>query len=99
MRAPLPLLLLAALALLGCPKKPSEAPSPGDGRKEEACVDAWLAARGLDPYGSSEGTMYAGGSPLFDERTGETTDRLEYVYAKHPEARAACGRDARSPRQ
>lgn len=58
--------------------------------REEKCVDRWLAERKLDAYGSPEGTMYAGGTPLFDERTGRRVDRLEYVYKKHPEARAAC---------
>jgi hypothetical protein len=57
---------------------------------EEACVDKWLAARGLDPYGSPSGTMYAGGTPLFNERTGERVDRLAYVYKSHPLAREAC---------
>jgi hypothetical protein len=57
---------------------------------EEACVDRWLAARGLDPYGSPAGTVYAGGTPLFNERTGERVDRLAYVYKRHPLAREAC---------
>ncbi|MGA9521581.1 MAG: hypothetical protein WBV82_08965 [Myxococcaceae bacterium] len=56
----------------------------------EACVDAWLNERKLDSYGHPEGTMYTGGTPLFDERTGEQKDRLEYVFGRHPEARAAC---------
>ena len=58
--------------------------------EEEACVDRWLAERKLDRYGSPAGTMYTGGTPLFDERTGRSIDRLDYVYGKHPEARAAC---------
>ena len=57
---------------------------------ETACVDQWLAARRLDPYGAPVGTMYAGGSPLFDEATGKTMSRLEYVYGKQPAARRAC---------
>ncbi|HEY7512097.1 MAG TPA: hypothetical protein VIG50_17685 [Vicinamibacteria bacterium] len=57
---------------------------------EEACVDRWLAERGLDAYGNPQGTMYAGGTPLFDERTGEQVDRLAYVYKRQPLARAAC---------
>jgi hypothetical protein len=28
--------------------------------------------------------MYAGGTPLFDERTGKATDRLEYLMKKFP---------------
>lgn len=65
--------------------------SPAASReREEACVDRWLSERKLDRYGSPEGTMYAGGTPLFDERTGEQADRLDHVYNKHPEAKAAC---------
>lgn len=59
---------------------------------ETACLDRWLAARHLDAYGAPLGTMYAGGTPLFDEGTGKTMSRLEYVYAKLPEARRACSR-------
>jgi len=58
--------------------------------REEKCVDRWLAQRKLDPYGSPEGTMYAGGTPLFNEATGRQIDRLDYIYRKHPEAKAAC---------
>jgi hypothetical protein len=58
--------------------------------REEACLDRWLAERKLDRYGSPEGAMYAGGTPLFDETTGRQTPRRDYVYARHPEARAAC---------
>ncbi|ATB32931.1 hypothetical protein [Melittangium boletus] len=62
----------------------------------EACVDQWLKAHQLDRYGHPEGTMYAGGSPLFNEATGETQDRLEHVFARQPEAKKACpGTDAR----
>lgn len=57
---------------------------------EESCVADWLEAKKLDEYGSPEGTMYAGGSPLFDESTGKTRDRLGLVYEKQPEAKTAC---------
>lgn len=62
----------------------------GNRQAQEACVDRWLKSQGLDQYGHPEGTMYAGGTPLFDERTGEQTDRLEYVFQRKPEARKAC---------
>ena len=57
----------------------------------ESCVDRWLAANKMDRYGHPEGTMYAGGSPLFNEATGESKDRLEYVFGRNPKAREACG--------
>ena len=68
----------------------SGASTEGSGRGLEACVDAWLREKKLDPYGHPEGTMYAGGTPLFDERTGERKDRLAYVLERHPDARSVC---------
>ncbi|WP_205519530.1 hypothetical protein [Pyxidicoccus caerfyrddinensis] len=68
------------------------AKSGGDRKTQEACVDRWLESHGLDKYGHPEGTMYAGGTPLFDERTGEQKDRLEYVFQRKPEARQACAK-------
>jgi hypothetical protein len=68
------------------------APAAGGNREaQEACLDRFLKANKLDRYGNPEGTMYAGGTPLFDERTGESKDRLDYVYERKPEARKACG--------
>ena len=66
--------------------------SPATAGDELKCVDAWLEKKGLDQYGSPAGTMYMGGTPLFDESSGKTTDRLEHVYQKQPEAKAACHR-------
>jgi len=54
------------------------------------CVDAELEKRGLDKYGNQPGTMYPGGTPLFDEATGKRKDRTAYVYAHHPEIAQAC---------
>jgi hypothetical protein len=54
------------------------------------CVDGWLKNKKLDEFGHPEGTMYAGGSPLFNEATGESKDRLEYVFSRQPDAKKAC---------
>ncbi len=90
-----PVFLLASL--LACPDKDERArtsravrPAAVDASTVEACVDRWLAERALDEYGSPQGTMYTGGTPLFDEATGKRTDRLEYVYSHHPDARKVC---------
>lgn len=56
----------------------------------EACVDQWLKAHDLDKYGNTAGSVYAGGTPLFNEATGESTDRLDYIFKNHPEIRDAC---------
>ncbi|HXX29379.1 MAG TPA: hypothetical protein VEJ89_01535 [Myxococcaceae bacterium] len=103
MRPVWPILALLASA---CPERgqtPGRAPSPAAGRsapeagstrpwsaEEEACVDRWLAARRLDAFGSPQGTLYAGGTPLFDEATGERTSRQAYLAAHRPEALEAC---------
>lgn len=55
-----------------------------------ACVDAKLGALHLNPYGDPIDTVYAGGSPLFDEKTGAARDRIQYVLAKRPDLEQAC---------
>ena len=47
-------------------------------------IDKWLNEQGFNSYGDRVDTMYMGGSPLFDESTGESTDRMEYLLAKFP---------------
>ena len=84
-------LLLAVVVLSGCKKDPPPVVNPAPVvNPEEKCVDDWLAAKKLDAYGNPEGTMYAGGSPLFDEATGTTRNRLSFVYHVQPDAKAAC---------
>lgn len=61
-----------------------------DRAQVEACVDRWLQENKMDTFGHPEGTMYAGGSPLFNEATGESKDRLEYVFSRNPKARDVC---------
>jgi len=78
----------ALLVIVACQKPaPPSAPPP-------SCLDAQLAAKGLNPYGDPPDTMYPGGTPLFDEKSGKRTDREAYVRAKHPEIARACGPDA-----
>jgi hypothetical protein len=52
--------------------------------KERAAIDKWIQVMHLDRFGNKEGTMYAGGNPAFNMRTGEMTDRYEFIVAKHP---------------
>src|SRR5437868_5401403 len=56
-----------------------------------ACLDAWLKERGLNPYGDPPDTVYAGGNPTFDEASGASVSREEWVFRRHPEAKKACG--------
>ncbi len=56
--------------------------SPTD---EHAQIDQWLANHNLNAYGDAPETVYAGGTPLFDEATGRTISRYDYIKAHHPE--------------
>ena len=53
-----------------------------------ARIDRWIKEKGRNQYGDPPYTMYAGGTPLFDERTGTQKDRYEYILEKHPELRS-----------
>ena len=44
----------------------------------------WIKANGLNQYGDLMGTIYTGGTPLFDELTGEEIDRIGYILKQHP---------------
>ena len=53
--------------------------------EQKQAVDEWLAANSLNEFGDKLGTFYAGGTPLFNELTGETIDRFKYLFEKFPE--------------
>lgn len=65
---------------------------------QQAYIDEWLGRNGLNRYGDPLGTEYMGGSPLFDETSGGTMDRYEYVIKRHPrlldEIQGLGGKDA-----
>jgi hypothetical protein len=48
-------------------------------------VEEWLKEQNFNRYGDPDGTMYTGGTPLFDETSGESMERFEYLLLKHPE--------------
>lgn len=52
---------------------------------EQAQIEVWIGKNGLNEYGDPMNTIYAGGTPLFAETTGKTTDRYVYILQKHPE--------------
>jgi hypothetical protein len=90
--AVLVLVALPALAVapgtVAPPARPDgTSPSPS-GR--EACVNAWLTARNLDPYGQPVGTRYGDRTPLHDPATGMERERLPYLLEKNPELQRAC---------
>lgn len=53
-------------------------------RSEKNIIDAWLRANHLNEYGDPQGTIYTGGTPLFDEVTGKKIDRYDYILKKYP---------------
>src|SRR5262249_32356493 len=73
----------------GCPDRRVTGRRPrvavdGETRKR---VDKWIRDNNRNDYGDSKDTVYAGGTPLFDMRTGKTKDRYEHILEKHPELR------------
>jgi len=55
--------------------------------EEQQRIDDWLGAYAdsLNDYGDPKGTMYAGGTPLFNETQGKPITKYEYIVAKHPD--------------
>jgi len=52
-------------------------------KEQKKLIDDKIKNDGLNEYGDPKGTMYAGGTPLFNEMTGDTKDRYEYIAGKH----------------
>ncbi len=50
-------------------------------------IDQFIRERGLNEFGDPKGTVYAGGTPLFNELTGKSIDRYDYILKRHPELR------------
>jgi hypothetical protein len=48
-------------------------------------IDEWIKKGGRNEFGDPVGTVYAGGTPLFDERRPAQKDRYEYILEKHPD--------------
>ena len=48
-------------------------------------IDEWLLENNLNRYGDEMGIFYAGGTPLFNEVTGASKERFEYILEKIPD--------------
>ena len=86
---------LVALALAACTENVtlSDAPpSTGTATTREACLDAWAAEHGLNEYGDPANTLYTGGTPVFDEKSGRHLSRADYFFMRQPEAKRRCAR-------
>ena len=51
--------------------------------EEKQLIEAWIIENDLNEYGDARDMAYLGGTPLFDERTGQSTDRHEYILRRH----------------
>jgi len=54
-------------------------------RDDKDKIDKWIEDNNLNRYGDAMGALYTGGTPLFNEETGESLDRYEYIIKNHVE--------------
>ena len=54
-------------------------------REQKEKIDRWLEKNNLNRYGDAIGTIYTGGTPLFNELTGEAKERFQYLLEKMPD--------------
>jgi len=47
-------------------------------------IEDWIGENNLNRYGDPADMMYVGGTPLFNEATGESVDRYDYIFKNHP---------------
>lgn len=43
--------------------------------EEKQLIEAWIRENNLNQYGNSKDTVYTGGTPLFDKKTGQLYQR------------------------
>ena len=53
--------------------------------EEQRQIDSWIRVNRFNFVGDPKGAMYAGGSPLFDERTASRRNRYDYIVQRHPD--------------
>ena len=51
---------------------------------EKTKIQGWIKTNNLDRYGDPADTIYAGGTPLLDEKTQKITDLYDYILRRHP---------------
>lgn len=51
---------------------------------ESDSIAAWIEREAVNRYGDAPGTVYTGGTPLFDESAGVPRPLAEYVVSQHP---------------
>jgi len=51
---------------------------------DKQAIDKWLEQKGLNRYGDAKNAVYTGGTPLFNEKTGQAIERYDYILNKFP---------------
>ena len=59
--------------------------SVGLTKEQEAEIDSWLEKNNFNRYGDAKNAVYIGGTPLFDEKTGQSFERYSYILKKFPD--------------
>lgn len=90
-------IILAGGAYVANQQSPTPLPSPTPtpsatsvtdrqiSNEEKRRIDAWIKENKLNEYGDPKDRVYLGGTPLFNEATGETIDRYDYIIQNHPD--------------
>lgn len=53
--------------------------------EERQLIGVWIKENDLNQYGDPKDIVYTGGTPLFNEMTGERIDKYEYILKNHPD--------------
>jgi len=53
--------------------------------EQKKAIDAWLEKQDFNRYGDAKNAIYTGGTPLFDEKTGQAMERYDYILKKFPD--------------
>lgn len=51
--------------------------------QQKKWIDEMIKKNGLNEFGDAPGTNYMGGTPLFNEMSGKTIDRYDYILSRH----------------
>ncbi len=51
--------------------------------KEKQQIEVWIIENNLNQYGDPKDIFYIGGTPLFNERTGQSIDKYQYILERH----------------
>lgn len=64
-------------------KQRAKTEQQGISHEEKEAIEAWIKKNGFSEYGDPKDTLYTGGTPLFNEATGERIDKYQYVLRNH----------------